>query len=187
MTNITKTAQSILDELHAADLAYRNAKATEYRRAQREADERILAQKVNRDKLAAQARAQGASWARISDALGTKAARTAKDAVEHGLTLLPASEPKPVDVDPDRFAWDEESKTLTVTLTLGDVAPILEFSPFAAEDIESDPSLLTEEFVRDGDGWRMPEKVGPVSVLFFSPVHTDLLASAEAFVEGSAA
>ena len=191
MTNITKTAEHLLEELHAADMAYRAAKIIEHRRAEREAEERILSIKINRDKIAVQLRdAEKVSWERIAGAMGTKAAKTARDAVEAGRALSAGVKTTPAPEIPDRFEWDAAEKMLTVTLTVADVEPVLEFTPYTLEDVNADAGLLSAQFFCFGSGgWVSDDSAPghPVHALFFSPKFTELRTTAEAFVEGSGA
>jgi len=71
-----------------------------------------------------------------------------------------------------------------VSLTLSDVAPIIEFSQWSTEEVQADPSLLTCEFTRSEDGgWVAEDSVSPVAVLFFSPRFGELRRDAEAFIQ----
>jgi hypothetical protein len=186
MTLISRRAEHLLEELHAADLAYRAAEVIEERRAQREKQERILAIKINRDKIAATLRdEEGVAWARISGAMGSKAEKKAKDAVEHGRTVLGGHLAAPAPERSDKFTWNRGTRMLDVVLEASEVASIIEFTPYTLEDVNADPNLLKMAFELDLDGqWRPQEEVvgHPVTSLFLSPVHTTLRETAEAFV-----
>lgn len=177
--------QSILTDLHRADLAWREAKRTIHRQKRIEADQAILAFKIERDKIAARARDHGgtdagASFPKIGEAIGSKDGGTQREAVNSGRRFLA---PKTTRLSAaDRFEFD--GQVLAITLDLADVEGILEYTAFSREVVEATPSLLTCKFERIDGAWVLVdgEEMNPVASLFFGPAGESLRAEAEALV-----
>ncbi len=86
---LTADQIAMLEHVRVADQALRDAHIEEHARARREADERILAFRIERDKHAARAFNAGIPKRRIGiDGLLTSDSKTAAEAIEHGLTFV---------------------------------------------------------------------------------------------------
>lgn len=119
---LTPQQENLLEDLYNADQRYRRAKDEEWARARREADERILAHLIERDKIAARARRAGIPVVQIAGGgkvnatgLSTSDSKTAKRAIEHGEQFLEDElvfeQPAVQDYSP--FEWDGEGVQVT--------------------------------------------------------------------------
>lgn len=100
MSNLTPEQSEALADLARAARAYREARDTERARALVEAEKRILAHRVDVDKLAAKAAHLGVKTAQIGrEGLGTTDWRSAKSAIERGREFYSPDDDEPVAVE----------------------------------------------------------------------------------------
>ena len=154
---LTVEQQIKLEEIAEKDARYREAHTREHAIARRQADERILALRIERDKAAAEAFLMKIPKAQIHKVgLGTTNARAANEAIEHGLPLLPRVEEAPAEAQsaPTNLPSGiegivgAEGGTISVQLADSEFDAIRESLPV---DPASDRELRRAEFtVQDG-------------------------------------
>ena len=134
MTPANAHHEALLSEIFEADQVYRRASKEEHRRAKAEANARILAFKVDRDKLVFKASEAGISQRQIGlVGLSTSARETTIAAIEHGAQFapvaeIPAADNLPVNQgDGITVAYDATEEIVTVTIAaeaFGKYAPV---------------------------------------------------------------
>jgi hypothetical protein len=123
MAKLTPEQETVLAQLSTADIHYRDARVHEYNIARTQADERILAFRIERDKIAAQARRLEVPVLQIAQrGLHTSDTKTARVAIAHGEGFLPADEDAPAfELEtPAAGPFEATERGVLVTLTAED-------------------------------------------------------------------
>ena len=123
MTPANAHHEALLSEIFEADQVYRRASKEEHRRAKAEANARILAFKVDRDKLVFKASEAGISQRQIGlVGLSTSARETTIAAIEHGAQFAPVAEIPAADEAPAQagdgitIGYDATEEIVTVAI-----------------------------------------------------------------------
>lgn len=153
--------EALLAKIREASEKHKVAKLVEYERARREADERILATLVERDKLVSLGAAAGIPLAQIGKrGMGTSNHGQVREALAHGARFLEASVGEPEQVGP--YTWDPSDSRLTVYLSQGDFEPYLAMlarhpkPEGEAWDFYLVDGRLLPNFSQDDETWQHP-------------------------------
>ena len=153
--------EALLAKIREASEKYKVAKLVEHERARREADERVLATLVERDKLVSLGAAQRIPLAQIGRrGMGTSNHGQIREAIAHGSRFLEVAVGEPEQSGP--YSWDAADGKLTVTLSQEDFEPYLAMlarhpKPEGESwDFYMVGGRLTPNFSEDDETWQHP-------------------------------
>lgn len=186
MVNLNSKQEALIARLHEADQRYRAAKVEEYARARREADERVLERLLARDVIAAEASLAGVPLRRLGiEGLGTSNAKTAKDAVEHGLKFIDTNAPveeETTSANPNFEYVDDDH--FRVTLTREEFQG---WNPNAKEDVSTHLFTFREDGYPTPVDGHLDDTYGIPAVRAMMAPDRTWMKKARAWLEGRAA
>ncbi len=153
MTKLTPEQEAIMAQLEAADLAWREAKATAEQRAKIAAEKEVESAFITRNLLSFQAREAEISVVQISRrGLHTKATSTGYASIEAGEKYAPKKKATGAQEIP-MFAWvNAAAGVVRVTPPLAEIAPLLPLLDLTPEAYADMPTLHFADFKIGDEG-----------------------------------